>query len=169
MYPVYICIIVELFQETLSITTTRLLKNLLPTGCLWTALRSVEGFDHQQTLRELRKCYSSSDDDHTMEEDGDGDAFLSSIPEPIRGMLASKLAVQALGNMIWCSGLALFIHIGQVLTCESRYLRQLNIDKDILGMNNFNIYDPMKKGQGLTLDGQALAHLEVRRSIVRQE
>ena len=29
-------------------------------------------------------------------------------------------------------------------------------------MKNFNVYDPMKKGQGLTLDGQTLAHLEVR-------
>jgi hypothetical protein len=42
-----------------------------------------------------------------------------------------------------------------------RYLRQLNIDKDILTMKNFNIYDPMKKGQGLVLDGQSLAHIEV--------
>ena len=43
----------------------------------------------------------------------------------------------------------------------SRYLRQLNIDKDILTMKNFNVYDPMKKGQGLVLDGQSLAHIEV--------
>ena len=28
-------------------------------------------------------------------------------------------------------------------------------------MRNFNIYDPMKKGQGLVLDGQTLAHIEV--------
>ena len=42
-----------------------------------------------------------------------------------------------------------------------RYLRQLNIDKDILTMKNFNVYDPMKKGQGLVLDGQSLAHVEV--------
>lgn len=28
-------------------------------------------------------------------------------------------------------------------------------------MKNFNIYDPMKKGQGMVLDGQSLAHLEV--------
>jgi hypothetical protein len=28
-------------------------------------------------------------------------------------------------------------------------------------MKNFNIYDPMTKGLGLTLDGQTLAHLEV--------
>ena len=42
-----------------------------------------------------------------------------------------------------------------------RYLRQLNIDKDILSMKNFNIYDPMKRGQGLILDGQTLSHVEV--------
>jgi len=28
-------------------------------------------------------------------------------------------------------------------------------------MKNFNVYDPMKKGQGLVLDGQSLAHVEV--------
>ncbi len=49
-----------------------------------------------------------------------------------------------------------------VLKLGTRYLRQLNIDKDIISMKNFNVYDPMKRGQGLTLEGQALAHLEVR-------
>ena len=29
-------------------------------------------------------------------------------------------------------------------------------------MKNFNVYDPMKRGQGLVLDGQTLAHIEVR-------
>jgi DNA mismatch repair protein MSH6 len=29
-------------------------------------------------------------------------------------------------------------------------------------MKNFNVYDPMKKGKGLVLDGQTLAHIEVR-------
>lgn len=43
----------------------------------------------------------------------------------------------------------------------ARYLRQLNIDKDLLTMKNFNVYDPMKAGRNLTLDGQTLAHLEV--------
>jgi hypothetical protein len=28
-------------------------------------------------------------------------------------------------------------------------------------MKNFNVYDPMKRGQGLVLDGQSLAHIEV--------
>jgi DNA mismatch repair ATPase MutS len=44
---------------------------------------------------------------------------------------------------------------------KCRYLRQLNIDRDIVSMKNFNIYDPMKKGEGLVLDGQTLAHLEI--------
>jgi DNA mismatch repair protein MSH6 len=38
----------------------------------------------------------------------------------------------------------------------------LNIDKALLSAKNFNIYDPMRKGQGLVLDGQTLAHIEVR-------
>jgi len=42
-----------------------------------------------------------------------------------------------------------------------RYLRTLNIDKALLSAKNFNIYDPMRKGQGLVLDGQTLAHIEV--------
>lgn len=28
-------------------------------------------------------------------------------------------------------------------------------------MKNFNVYDPMKQGEGLVLDGQTLAHIEV--------
>ena len=72
----------------------------------------------------------------------DGTSSSTSIPDAIRQMLTCEPAVQALGSLIW-------------------YLRQLNIDKDILSMKNFNIYDPMKKGQGLVLDGQTLAHIEV--------
>lgn len=67
----------------------------------------------------------------------------ASVPAPIRDLSSEKLPMEALGSMIW-------------------YLRQLNIDKDILTMKNFNIYDPMKRGMGLTLDGQTLSHLEVR-------
>ncbi|PFH50600.1 hypothetical protein AMATHDRAFT_80735 [Amanita thiersii Skay4041] len=130
-----------LFKKgTLSVSTTRLLKTVLPAACLWTGLRTVEGFDYQQTIEELRRLYPLQED---TEMDYDADCILpSSVPEPIREMVDSKLAIQSLGSMIW-------------------YLRQLNIDKDILSMKNFNVYDPMMKGQGLRLDGQSLAHLEV--------
>ncbi|KAF8348581.1 muts domain V-domain-containing protein [Amanita rubescens] len=128
-------------KGALSVSTTRLLKNILPSECLWTGLRTVEGFNQEQTIEELRKLYVSSNEGDAMEDD-DGSGLPSSVPQPIREMLSSMLAAQALGNMIW-------------------YLRQLNIAKDILSMKNFNIYDPMKKGHGLTLDGQTLAHLEI--------
>jgi DNA mismatch repair protein MSH6 len=36
------------------------------------------------------------------------------------------------------------------------YLRQLNIDKALMSARNFNIYDPLRKGQALLLDGQTL-------------
>lgn len=89
----------------------------------------------------------TSDDDAVMDEDDPSVSILpTSVPAPIRELAAEKLPVEALGSMIW-------------------YLRQLNIDKEILTMKNFNIYDPMKRGMGLTLDGQTLSHLEVRAAV----
>ncbi|KAJ7105743.1 muts domain V-domain-containing protein [Mycena crocata] len=123
----------------LSVSTTRLLKSILPAACLWTGLREVEGFGYDDTMRELRKLYPAIDEDDM---DDDDVVLPSSVPEPIREMMGSRSAIESLGSMIW-------------------YLRQLNIDKDILSMKNFNVYDPMKRGQGLILDGQTLAHIEV--------
>ncbi|KIY68031.1 DNA mismatch repair protein Msh6 [Cylindrobasidium torrendii FP15055 ss-10] len=121
----------------LSVSTTRLLKTFLPAECLWTGLRDVEGFTYDETIAELKTLYPAEEEDAE-----DESALSSSVPESIRGMSDSDPAMRALGAMIW-------------------YLRQLNIDKDILSMKNFNVYDPMKKGLGLVLDGQTLAHIEV--------
>ncbi|KAF9264277.1 DNA mismatch repair protein Msh6 [Marasmius fiardii PR-910] len=125
-------------KGNLSVSTTRLLKLILPAACGWTGLREVEGLNYEATLQELKNRYPS--DGEMMD---DADAILpSSVPEPIREIADSKCAVEALGAMIW-------------------YLQQLNIDKEIMTMKNFNIYDPMKKGEGLVLDGQTLAHIEI--------
>ncbi|PBK99844.1 DNA mismatch repair protein msh6 [Armillaria gallica] len=123
----------------LSVSTTRLLKAVLPAACLWTSLREVEGFDYEDTMKELASLYPADKGD--MDEDDDS-VLPRAVPQPIREMAGSKPPIEALGAMIW-------------------YLRQLNIDKDILSMKNFNVYDPMKRGQGLVLDGQTLAHIEV--------
>ncbi|KAI0049216.1 DNA mismatch repair protein Msh6 [Auriscalpium vulgare] len=123
-------------KGTLSVSTTRLLKSILPDACLWTSLRDVEGFDYDKTLKEVKTMYGSGEED-AMDDDG-----MTGVPSAIQAMLGYKTAIEALGSMIW-------------------YLRQLNIDKDILTMKNFNVYDPMKRGQGLVLDGQTLAHIEV--------
>ncbi|KAA1472424.1 DNA mismatch repair protein Msh6 [Dentipellis sp. KUC8613] len=125
-------------KGNLSVSTTRLLKAILPGTCLWTSLREVEGFTFEKTMEELKTLYPSSDGDDAMDDDDE----MKNVPEAIKDMFVCKTAIEALGSMIW-------------------YLRQLNIDKDILTMRNFNVYDPMKRGQGLVLDGQTLAHIEV--------
>ncbi|TCD63485.1 DNA mismatch repair protein msh6, partial [Steccherinum ochraceum] len=127
-------------KGNLSVSTTRLLKATLPGDCLWTSLRDSEGMSYEKTLKELKVLYPAGEDDVEMDDNVCG--LSSSVPEAIRTMAGCKAAVQALGSMIW-------------------YLKTLNIDKDILSMKNFNIYDPMKRGEGLVLDGQTLAHIEV--------
>lgn len=120
----------------------------MPSNCLWTSLRSVEGFKYEETIEKLKAIYPHSEDDEEMEDDEASCNILpASVPGPIRDLASEKLPIEALGSMIW-------------------YLRQLNIDKDILSMKNFNIYDPMKKGLGMTLDGQTLSHLEVNPSFL---
>lgn len=118
--------------------TARLLKAILPSSCLWTSLRDVEGFTYEQTFTELNKMFSGNED---VSMDGDG-LLIEAVPVSIRDMAGCRAAIEALGAMAW-------------------YLRQLNIDKDLLTMKNFNIYDPMKRGRNLVLDGQTLSHIEV--------
>ncbi|TFK38050.1 DNA mismatch repair protein msh6 [Crucibulum laeve] len=129
-------------KGNLSVPTTRLLKSILPAACLWTSLRSVEGFTYSSTLEELKSLYKADEDEDMMDGDEADSLLPTTVPSSIREMASSKEAIESLGSMIW-------------------YLRQLNIDKHILSMRNFNIYDPMKRGEGLTLDGQTLAHIEV--------
>ena len=145
-------------QGNFSIPTNRLLKAILPASCLWTGLRTVEGFDYEQTLQEVKTLFPAEESDMADEEDAG--SLPASVPETIRSMIASRAAIKALGSMIWSVCLVLRLN-NRDSNRDSRYLRQLNIDKDILSMKNFNIYDPLKKGEGLTLDGQTLAHIEV--------
>ncbi|KAG6333930.1 hypothetical protein ID866_5162 [Astraeus odoratus] len=126
-------------KGNLSVATTRLLKATLPSSCLWTSLRDVEGYTFEQTIKELNLMFSGKVEDDAMCEDGE---LSTAVPESIREMAGCKTAMEALGAMAW-------------------YLRQLNIDKDLLTMKNFNVYDPMKAGRNLVLDGQTLAHIEV--------
>ncbi|EPS94078.1 hypothetical protein FOMPIDRAFT_1170017 [Fomitopsis schrenkii] len=128
-------------KGNLSVSTTRLLKAILPGSCLWTSLRESEGLAYNQTLKELRKLFPATEEDDELPDAAHG--LSTAVPEAIRDMAGQQSAMEALGSMIW-------------------YLNTLNIDKDILSMKNFNIYDPMRRGQGLVLDGQTLAHIEAR-------
>lgn len=81
----------------------------------------------------MKKLYPPKEDDENA---------VADLPEAIHSLVDNECAILALGAMIW-------------------YLRQLNIDKALLSARNFNIYDPLRKGQALLLDGQTLAHIEV--------
>lgn len=65
------------------------------------------------------------------------------IPAAITDMEDKPLALEALGGLI-------------------TYLKSLNLDKDLITQKNFNVYDPIRQGQSLVLDGQTLGHIEVR-------
>jgi DNA mismatch repair protein MSH6 len=79
--------------------TTRVLKGILPAACLWTSLRECEGFGFNETLKELKNLYPDEDDE---DEDMDGDILGKNVPQPIKDMISSKAAIEALGGMIWC-------------------------------------------------------------------
>ena len=76
-------------------TSTRLLKNILPSQCTWTNLRDVEGFTYPDTIEELRKLYPDQDD--AMDDGG----LPETVPQSIRYVAHSQQAMEALGSMIW--------------------------------------------------------------------
>jgi DNA mismatch repair protein MSH6 len=75
-----------------------MLKTLLPPNCLWTSLRTVEGFNYDQTLEQLKTLFPPSGNDEDMEDDN---PLPDSVPESIREMVSYPKAIEALGNMIW--------------------------------------------------------------------
>ena len=81
-------------------STTRLLKSILPGNCLWTSLRESEGLKFQETIKELKKLFPAADDDDEMADNPHG--LSNAVPESIRRMLPYKVSIEALGSMIWC-------------------------------------------------------------------
>jgi len=98
----------------------------------WVSLRpQTEFLAYDTTVSQLNDFFSSEGKD-------------AEIPAAITEMLEQKqtLAVEALGGMMF-------------------YLQSLNMANDLLSQKSFNIYDPIRKGEGMILDGQTLSHLEV--------
>jgi DNA mismatch repair protein MSH6 len=88
-------------KGSLSVSTTRLLKAILPGACIWTGLRDVEGFGYEKTIQELNELYPTDDSDAMMDDDT---SMGENIPESIREMADSKSAIEALGSMVWYVG-----------------------------------------------------------------
>ncbi|GAA5968892.1 hypothetical protein JCM11641_000769 [Rhodosporidiobolus odoratus] len=138
-------------KGNLSVATLRLLRSCLGLECQWTALKEGKEFLREEEAREeVEKLFAvtgkgmkQGEGEGEMEDDGQEEEQATAVPESIRKMYDKPVAMSALGGMIW-------------------YLRQLNLDADLVTANNFNIYDPLSRSSGtLALDGQTLAHIEV--------
>ena len=126
-------------QGNLSVHTMRLLRNILPPSTMWQSFRDgKEFYTADDSLRYLGDLF---------ETEGDPAGVKPELPEAIAAMLDKPLAMEALGGMLF-------------------YLKTLNLDKDLVSQKNFNIYDPIKEGRNLVLDGQTLGHMEVQLFIV---
>jgi DNA mismatch repair protein MSH6 len=112
-----------------------MLRNILPSNTLWQSFRDGrEFYSADETLKRLSEIFETTDDD--------GSTAKLMLPEAIEGMLDTPIAMEALGGMLF-------------------YLNSLNLDKDLISQKNFNIYDPLKEGKNLLLDGVTLGHMEV--------
>lgn len=117
-------------QGNLSVMTTRLLRNILPSSTAWQSFKDgKEFYTAEDTLNLLPSIFSN--------EEGE-----DAVPEAIISLQDNDLAMESLGGMLF-------------------YLKSLNLDKDLFSQRNFNIYDPIKEGKNLILDGKTLGHMEV--------
>ncbi|SDA02255.1 BZ3501_MvSof-1269-A2-R1_C50g00263 [Microbotryum saponariae] len=135
-------------KGNLTVSTLRLLRSCLSIDTQWTALKAGTEFKRaDDTRKSLVKLFkqakeANSSNDGIDVETAAEEEEVALVPESIRSMYDKPLAMSALGGMIW-------------------YLEQLNLDKELVTNNNFNIYDPLSQGRALVLDGQTLAHIEV--------
>ncbi|ORY31917.1 muts domain V-domain-containing protein [Naematelia encephala] len=122
-------------KGNLSVLTTRALRNILPSNTQWQSFRQgSEFYEADVTISKLEDLFETEDDGTDTEK--------PKIPDAIAAMVDKPIAMEALGGMLF-------------------YLKSLNLDKDLVSQKNFNIYDPIREGKSLVLDGQTLSHMEV--------
>lgn len=122
-------------KNNLSVNTRRILRNILPSSTQWQSFRDHDEFPSAaDSLRQLGEIFQTTEDDV--------DTGKPLLPDAIKHFQDNEVAMEALGGMRY-------------------YLKTLNLDKEVLGQGNFNIYDPLQEGRNLVLDGPTLAHMEV--------
>ncbi|WRT63564.1 uncharacterized protein IL334_000469 [Kwoniella shivajii] len=122
-------------KGNLSMSTSRMLRNILPSSTLWQSFKEGKEFcSASDTLDQLSEFFEMDEDDQ--------DSDKPPLPEAIQQYRNNACAMEALGGLLF-------------------YLRSLRLDKDLVSQSNFNVYDPIREGKCLILDGQTLAHMEV--------
>ena len=126
-----------------STATNRVIKNILPSDCRWTSFKSGTEFlsDEKAWALVAERCVIDDAARDDMEID---DA--SNLPVAIESIKEDPNIVSALAGLLY-------------------YLRSINLDKDLVRVGNFNVYDMHGALRGsaarMILDGQTLAHIEV--------
>ncbi|KAI9280014.1 muts domain V-domain-containing protein [Sporodiniella umbellata] len=127
----------ELVTEKGRLTkaTLKLIKMTLNEPIWNMVLPETEFWDEQTTEDELKmnNYFGSS---MTDEEQNTG------FDTAIQTLHSDPILMSALGGMIW-------------------YLRSLKLDRDLLSAKHVSMYDPIRQGTSLVLDGQTLANLEI--------
>jgi DNA mismatch repair protein MSH6 len=125
----------------LSGPTRRVMKNILPDNCRWTALRTGAEYPNFETSLALvvQKCAAASSDANM-----DVDDAQPTLPAAVRAIKGDQSTVMALGGLL-------------------TYLQTLKLDGDLCKVGNFNLYElhGARSAQRMILDGQSLAHIEV--------
>jgi DNA mismatch repair protein MSH6 len=85
-------------QGDLSVSTLRTLRSILPSSCVWTALRPKDTCTAEQTI-DLLVDFFPPKEDAPVNANGD-DKRLHGLPEALNGALDQPLVLASLGGMI---------------------------------------------------------------------
>ncbi|OLL23672.1 DNA mismatch repair protein msh6, partial [Neolecta irregularis DAH-3] len=117
----------------LSVKTSRILKCILSVHSIWNHITPGKEFwEEDVTEHEI-----NTGNYWSKEKSG-----VTSWPETLQLIKSDAIAFSAVGALIW-------------------YLRQCKLDRELVSLGNFTMYDPMQKGSSLVLDGQTLINLEI--------
>lgn len=135
----------------LSQRTTQMLKRIVGSKNQWNILIPEKEFwSSEKTEMELKiqgyfsdSKSSDMDIDETEEDDlSPKKSNVENWPEALKVALDEPVLLSAVGGLVW-------------------YLQSLKIDRELLSLKNFSMYDPVKDTSSLILDGQTLINLEV--------
>lgn len=125
---------VLLEKSTISQKAMRILKNNTGPTTIWNHLKPGKEFwESDITIKELdaSEYFVSQDDEN-----------LNAWPEALKQSREKELSMSAFGALV-------------------QYLRVLKLDRDLITIGNFSLYDPIKKASSLVLDGQTLINMEI--------
>ncbi|EIE86449.1 hypothetical protein RO3G_11160 [Rhizopus delemar RA 99-880] len=119
----------------LTKSTIQMIKSTLNEP-LWNMVLPEREFWDDQTTEDEIKMNEYFGSDMTDNEQNSG------FNQAMQELYADPMLMSAFGGMIW-------------------YLRSLKLDKELLSAKHIVMYDPIRQGTSLVLDGQTLANLEI--------